>query len=62
MFLHYDQLLSSQGISRLASLTEAEITSLLPNPELRKVYAEWAVTREADDIYKSLSDLAEFNP
>lgn len=60
MFLHYDQLINGEGIERLALFTGADISGSFPKPELRKMYQKSMVTQAANNIYRTLSDLAEF--
>jgi hypothetical protein len=62
IFLHYDQIISAEGIKRLTQITGTRLADTFPKPELRKVYLKTSVTYAALEIYGSLCDVAEFDP
>lgn len=62
MFLHYDQVISKEGIQRLASFTGTQISLTFPKRELRKEYPEMEISQSAWDLYRNLSELAQFDP
>jgi hypothetical protein len=61
LFMHYDQVLSGEGLGRLAEFAEAEISASFPKRELRKEYPARAVPEETLEVYRQLAELAGFD-
>lgn len=62
LFLHYDQVLSGDGLERLASFVEAPIDAEFPDARLRRDVPNIEVPEEALAIYRELCALAGFAP
>ncbi len=60
MFLHYDQLLTNEGMERLAIFTGARVNRDFPKRGLRKDYQAIKTSVDAEETYKTLCQLAEF--
>ena len=60
LFLHYDQLLTDEGMDRLAAFTGAEVNRDFPKRGLRRDYPVMETSAAADRIYASLCELAGF--
>lgn len=61
LFLHYNQVLTEQGLDRLESFTEAKVDRSFPDKSLRKNLSDKNVPNEISEIYKELCKLAEFD-
>ncbi|MEM7309787.1 MAG: glycosyltransferase [Planctomycetota bacterium] len=54
LFLHYDQMLTSEGRARLADLLGSGIDGAFPDPKLRREVPDVEVPAEAQELYEKL--------
>lgn len=60
LFMHYRQVLTAQGLDRLASFAEAPVDRTFPDPRLERSISIDPVPAEAASLYRQLCDLAHY--
>ncbi|ASC71569.1 hypothetical protein XM38_025210 [Halomicronema hongdechloris C2206] len=60
LFMHYNQALTSEGLSRLESFVQAPVDYSFPNPSIRRTFSREQVPKKANQIYQELCKLAEY--
>ena len=60
LFLHYNQIVDSSGLDRLADFTGARIDRSFPDGSLRRSYSDRDVPKEALDLYDRLCERAGY--
>jgi len=60
LFLHYNQLLTKEGLDRLEYFTGASVDRSFPDPSLRRSFSEIAVSQKTLELYNNLCKLAEY--
>jgi hypothetical protein len=61
LFLHYDQLLTPEGLDRLEEFTGARVDRDFPRRDLRRTYAETEIPEDVRRMYAELCGLAGFH-
>jgi hypothetical protein len=61
LFLHYNQVLSSEGLEQLETFLEAPVDRSFPDSRLRRTAATQSVSRETQRVYETLCRLAEYD-
>jgi len=62
LFLHYDQVLTGDGIDRLEAFTGASADRSFPDPSLRRSEPRHPLPDALADLYRDLCDLADYAP
>jgi len=60
LFLHYNQLVSGEGLERLEAFVDAPVDRSFPDPSLRKSLSDHPVPEEILRIYQHLCEIAEY--
>jgi hypothetical protein len=60
LFIHYNQVLTQQGLDRIATFTGAEVDRNFPDPKLRRSSPQSAVSPAAQHLYQELCMLARY--
>jgi hypothetical protein len=60
LFLHYNQLLSKQGLKRLQLFLDAQVDGSFPEASLNRSVSSKRVPRKSWRVYEELCDLAEY--
>jgi hypothetical protein len=60
LFLHYNQVLSIEGLKRLETFVEAPVDYSFPDPSLRRSFSDDLVSEEHRKVYEQLCELAEY--
>lgn len=60
LFLHYNQLLTKEGLDRLEYFTGASVDRSFPDPSLRRSFSEIAASQKTLELYNNLCKLAEY--
>ena len=60
LFLHYEQVLSGEGLEKLATFTGASIDRSFPDVALRRSHKEQSIPKKTETIYQQLCQLAGY--
>jgi len=60
LFIHFNQVLTEEGLDRIGKFTGAPVDKSFPDPSLRRSYSNQAVPEKFEKIYQQLSKLAEY--
>jgi len=60
LFLHYNQILSGEGLDRLGAFVDAPVNYSFPDPSLRRSFSDNPVSEENRKVYQQLCELAEY--
>ena len=60
LFVHYEQILTDNGVERLAAFLDAELDRTLINPALRRSQPTGAVPMPAQQLYRDLCERADW--
>ena len=60
LFIHYNQVLTEEGLKKLSNFTGAFIDYSFPETNLRRSYSENPVSRKTKKIYQQLCELAGY--
>jgi len=60
LFLHYNQVLSGEGIERLETFVDARVDYSFPDATLRRSFSDNPVSEEHRKVYQQLCKLAEY--
>lgn len=62
LFLHYSQVLTDDGLTRMETLLDATVNRDFPEARLQRTQAEQPAPRAAQRIYRQLCKLAGYHP
>ena len=62
IFVHYDQVLAGDGLSRIADLLGTRLDGDFPDRALRRSRSDRPVPRETSELYEELCSIAGFAP
>jgi hypothetical protein len=60
LFVHYDDVLTGDGVAKLAEFTQATVDHTFPDPRLKRSESKGSVPRQATSLYDKLCQLAEY--
>lgn len=60
LFLHYDQILSGEGLDRLEVFADAPVDRSFPDPSLCRSFSDYPVPEEIAHIYQHLCKIAGY--
>lgn len=60
LFLHYDQVLTGEGLEKLATFTGASIDCSFPDISLRRSQSEQPIPKKTETMYQHLCELAGY--
>jgi hypothetical protein len=60
LFIHYEQLLSEEGLNKFENFTGAKIDRSFPDKALNRLKQDFVVTKRVDNIYRQLCELAGY--
>ena len=61
LFIHYSQVLTTEGLDRLQSFTGAVVDRRFPDPSLRRTVSHEPVPRATGRVYQELCKLAKYS-
>ena len=61
LFLHYNQVLTDEGLNKLKTFSGAKIDRSFPDKKMRTSFSDKAVSEEANDVYKKLCEIANYD-
>lgn len=61
LFLHYNQVISKEGLDRLEDFTGAIVDRSFPDPSLRRSVSNTPVPKNTRKIYQTLCKLANYH-
>jgi hypothetical protein len=60
LFLHYNQVLSGEGLERLEDFVDAPVDRSFPDPSLNRSFSDDLVPEEVARVYQHLCEIAEY--
>jgi len=60
LFLHYNQVLSGEGLERLEDFVDAPVDRSFPDPSLNRSFSDDPVPEEVARVYQHLCEIAEY--
>jgi hypothetical protein len=61
LFVHYDQIIDGQGISKISEFSQANLNKDLIDRELRRSISQREISSSIKDTYKKLCELASYS-